>query len=106
MENMSDTETKAKTKIVAKTDLKLPPEYKVIFMNDDVTTVEFVLEMLITFFAYDLEKAKETTLAIHENGSEIIAVYPYEIAEQKQLEVTATARSNGFPLEVNIEPVS
>lgn len=98
------TETEVKQKVAIKTNLAPPPQYKVIFFNDDVTTVDFVLETLITFFGYDLEGAKELTVKIHSEGRAVVAIMPYEIAEQKALEVTAIARSNGFPLNIKLEP--
>jgi ATP-dependent Clp protease adaptor protein ClpS len=98
------TEPEIKHKIAIKTDLAAPPQYKVIFLNDNVTTIDFVLETLISFFNYDLENAKVITLKIHADGQAIVAVMPYELAEQKALEVTAIARSNNFPLNIKLEP--
>ena len=97
-------ESDTKTKIAIRQDLTPPPQYKVIFVNDNVTTVDFVMEVLVTFFNYDDETAKELTLKIHDDGSATVAIMPYELAEQKALEVTAIARSNGFPLNVKLEP--
>ena len=98
--------TETQTKIAIREDLAPPPQYKVIFMNDNVTTVDFVMEVLVTFFSYEVESAKELTLKIHDNGSAIVAIMPFELAEQKALEVTAIARSNGFPLNVKLEPAA
>lgn len=100
------TDIKAKTKIEVRDDVLPPPEYKVIFVNDNTTTMDFVIEMLISVFAYDVEGANTVMLKIHEDGSAVVAVLPYEIAEQKALEVTMTARSNNFPLSVRLEPNS
>lgn len=99
------SETETKQKVAVRTDLAPPPQYKVIFVNDNVTTVDFVLETLMTFFGYDIEGAKSLTLRIHDEGMAVVAVMPYELAEQKALEVTAVARSNGFPLNIKIEPI-
>ena len=93
-------------KIAIRTDLTPPPQYKVIFMNDNVTTVDFVVEMLVTLFNYDDISAKTLTIQIHDEGSATVAIMPYELAEQKAIEVTALARSNGFPLNVKLEPTS
>jgi len=98
----TDVETRAK--VTVKIDLTPPPQFKVIFMNDDVTTVDFVLSSLVTFFNYDVAKAKDMTVKIHAEGAATVAVMPYELAEQKALEVTAIARSNGYPLSIKIEP--
>ena len=85
-------------------DLKEPPMYRVIYINDAVTTMEFVIETLVTIFNYRPEDAKDVTLQVHENGLAIVAVLPYEMAEQKGVEVTQLARNNGFPLAVKLEP--
>jgi ATP-dependent Clp protease adaptor protein ClpS len=98
------TESETKTRIEIRTDITPPPQFRVIFVNDSVTTMDFVVEMLVTIFSYNSEIAKQTTILIHENGSAVVAVMPFELAEQKALEVTAIARSNGFPLNVKLEP--
>jgi ATP-dependent Clp protease adaptor protein ClpS len=73
-------------------------------LNDNATTVEFVIETLIDFFNYSADSALQVTVNIHEQGSAVVAVLPYEVAEQKGLEVTMTARSNDFPLQIKLEP--
>jgi ATP-dependent Clp protease adaptor protein ClpS len=72
-------------------------------MNDEVTTMEFVVETLISYFNYNMESAAKITNDIHESGSAVVAVLPYEIAEQLGVEVTLEARSLGYPLQVKIE---
>jgi ATP-dependent Clp protease adaptor protein ClpS len=84
--------------------VKEPPKYKVIYVNDDVTTVEFVVETLLEIFGYYDQEAIDKAMEINDHGFGIIAVLPYEIAEQKGIEVTMLARSNSFPLQVRIEP--
>ena len=78
--------------------------YKVIYLNDNQTTMEFVIETLIEFFNYNTETALTITTDIHEAGSACVAVLPYEIAEQKGIEVTMAARSNSYPLQIKLEP--
>jgi ATP-dependent Clp protease adaptor protein ClpS len=85
-------------------EAKEPPMFKVIYLNDNATTVEFVIETLIDFFNYSADSALQVTVNIHEQGSAVVAVLPYEVAEQKGLEVTMTARSNDFPLQIKLEP--
>jgi ATP-dependent Clp protease adaptor protein ClpS len=85
-------------------NLAEPPMYRVIYINDSVTTMEFVVETLVTIFNHSPETAQEVTLKIHEEGSGIAAILPYEIAEQKGVEVTQLARNNGFPLQIKLEP--
>lgn len=101
---MSNTSTELKNKIAVRQDLSPPISYKVIFLNDDVTTMEFVIHVLANLFSYDEDGAREITLKIHQDGKAIVAVLPFELAEQKVLETTTIARSNGFPLSVKIEP--
>jgi ATP-dependent Clp protease adaptor protein ClpS len=96
----SDTITKPNVK----TDLTEPPMFKVIYLNDNQTTMEFVIETLMDFFDYNTETAVKITEDIHHAGSAVVAVLPYEVAEQKGLEVTVFARSNNYPLQVKLEP--
>lgn len=86
--------------------LKEPPLFKVIYINDDHTSMEFVVGSLIDYFNYNPDTASQITVDIHENGSAIVAVLPYEIAEQKGIEVTLDARAQGYPLQVKVEAES
>lgn len=95
--------TESKTKIKPIEGLSEPPLYKVIYFNDSVTTMEFVVMSLIDYFNYTAETAAAITQNIHDKGSEVVAILPYEIAEQKGIEVTLDARSQGYPLQVKIE---
>jgi ATP-dependent Clp protease adaptor protein ClpS len=102
---MADTKTatEVRTRIAPKESLKEPKNYNVIYMNDDKTTMEFVIESLKVVFHYAEESATALTVRVHEEGSAVVATLPYEMAEQKGIEVTLLARSNGFPLQVKIE---
>lgn len=95
--------TDSKVKIKPNLKLSEPPLFKVIYMNDDHTTMEFVVRSLIDHFNYTDSTAINITTGIHEDGSAVVAVLPFEIAEQKGIEVTLDARSEGFPLQVKIE---
>jgi ATP-dependent Clp protease adaptor protein ClpS len=101
---MSGLGVDVKSKIKPNLSISEPPLYRVIYVNDEKTTMEFVISSLIEFFEYTTETAETITVDIHEKGSAIVALLPYEIAEQKGIEVTLSARSNGFPLTVKIEP--
>ena len=92
------------TKIKPREDIEPPKNFKVIYLNDEVTTMEFVIQTLMEIFDYDFEGAAEVTRKIHEDGSAVVAVLPFELAEHKGVEVTIQARANGFPLLVKIEP--
>ena len=98
------TEPKVLPKIKPKADIPEPIRYNVIFINDEVTTKEFVVETLVIIFNYDHMTADEMAQQIHEDGSGVVATLPYEMAEQKGVEVTLLARNNGFPLVVKLEP--
>jgi ATP-dependent Clp protease adaptor protein ClpS len=80
--------------------------FKVIYLNDNATPMEFVITTLIENFAYTEQTAVEITQDIHTAGSAVVAVMPYELAEQKGIEVTVQARSNNYPLQVKLEPES
>ena len=92
------------TKIKIDHSIKEPPMFKVIYLNDNQTTMEFVIETLIEFFNYNNQTALEITKDIHDDGSAVVAVLPYEIAEQKGIEVTVQARTNNYPLQRTLEP--
>jgi ATP-dependent Clp protease adaptor protein ClpS len=91
-------------KIQPRADVKPPPLFNVIYVNDNTTTMEFVVETLKIYFNYDDEAAYNITMKIHEDGSAVVATLPYEIAEQKGVEITLLARNNGYPLAVKLEP--
>ena len=99
---MSQVDTVVKTAVGA--DLKEPSMFKIIYLNDNQTTIEFVVDTLLEFFNYTTETAMKITQDIHEAGSAVVAVLPYEIAEQKGIEVTVCARSNNYPLQIKLEP--
>lgn len=101
---MSDAPVDTKTTIKIKEDLKEPPMFKLIYLNDNQTSMDFVIESLIEFFDYSENTAEKITYNIHEEGAAVVAVLPYEMAEQKGIEVTVSARANGFPLQVKLEP--
>ena len=97
---MANVDAKTKTS----TSLKEPPLFKVIYLNDDRTAVEFVVDSLIEHFEYTTDTAHTITMDIHESGSAVVAVLPFEIAEQKGVEITVSARSEGYPLQIKLEP--
>jgi ATP-dependent Clp protease adaptor protein ClpS len=97
---MSNVEAKTKTNI----SLNEPPMFKVIYLNDDRTTAEFVVSSLIDHFEYTVDTAETITMDIHDSGSAVVAVLPYEVAEQKGIEITVSARSEGYPLQIKLEP--
>lgn len=98
------SQTDVVTKVVVEEGLTEPPMFKVIYLNDNQTTMEFVIDSLISFFDYTPETAHKICLDIHEIGSAVVAVLPFEVAEQKGIEVTMYARAQQFPLQVKLEP--
>jgi|TARA_R110001592_G_scaffold187006_2_gene431556 ATP-dependent Clp protease adaptor protein ClpS len=98
---MADTGIKTATK--EKLKLKEPDKYDVVFLNDDVTTVDFVMKVLINIFHKTHEQAQAITQHIHEKGKGVVATYLYEIAEQKGIETTMLAREEGYPLQVKVQ---
>lgn len=99
---MSQAGTVTKTQI--NHGLTEPPMFKVIYLNDNATPMEFVITTLIESFDYTEETAVQITQDIHTAGSAVVAILPYELAEQKGIEVTVQARSNNYPLQVKLEP--
>lgn len=78
--------------------------FKIIYLNDNATPMDFVVETLIDAFDYTEQTAAQITMDIHEAGSAVVAVLPFEIAEQKGIEVTVLARNNNYPLQIKLEP--
>ena len=101
---MSDTDVKTQTQAKENLDIKEPPMFRVIYINDETTSMGFVVESLIQHFSYSVPTAERITYDIHQAGSATVAVLPYEIAEQKGIEVTLSARHAGFPLQIKLEP--
>lgn len=99
---MSADDTQVRTR--PKIDVAEPPMFRVIYINDNTTAMEFVIDSLVEHFNYSIDSAEQLTLTIHEVGSAVVAVLPYEIAEQKGIEVTVSARSAGYPLQIKLEP--
>lgn len=95
-----DIRSKTNTRI----DVTEPPMFKVIYLNDNVTSLEFVIASLVNYFNYETTTAVNIAESIHESGSATVAVLPYEIAEQKGIEITLEARGQGFPLQIKLDP--
>ena len=89
----------------AKPQLKSPAMYKVILLNDDYTPMEFVIEVLQTFFAMNREKATQIMLAVHTVGRATCGIYTRDIAETKSAQVNQFAQDNQHPLVSDVEAV-
>ncbi|MDX9981282.1 MAG: ATP-dependent Clp protease adaptor ClpS [Lentisphaeria bacterium] len=77
--------------------------FRVLLHNDDYTTVDFVVAILVEVFLRPLAEAIRITQAVHERGAGVAGVYPYEIAETKVHRVHQLAKAGGFPLKCSIE---
>lgn len=98
---MSKTGVAEKTKSRSKT--ALPPMYRVVLLNDDYTTMDFVVSVLLVIFRKSHEEANQIMLSVHKNGRGVCGVYPLEIAEHKVRLVEEAAAKNEFPLKAIIE---
>jgi ATP-dependent Clp protease adaptor protein ClpS len=96
---MAEVQLDEKIKVI----IQEPKQWKVIFLNDNSTPVEFVMQLLTQIFKHTEITAKDITMQVHETGSGIAGVYSFEIAEAKAVEATSLARANGFPLQVKLE---
>ena len=81
-----------------------PKHYKVIFHNDDFTTMEFVVKVLIEVFYKSENEAMAIMLAVHETGQGVVGLYSYDMAVSMTKKATAMAREMGFPLRITYEP--
>ena len=86
-----------------RTEKKEPTLYKVVLLNDDYTTMEFVLRVLEDIFQKSPAEAYRIMMQVHLNGSGIAGVYPWEVAETKVETLTAAARQAELPLRAAIE---
>ena len=95
------------TKVIVENDVEVitPKLYRVVLLNDDYTTFDFVIEILKAVFHKSEEEAINITLKVDREGSAVVGVYPYEIAQMKVEKTHTLARSAGFPLRARIEEV-
>ena len=84
-------------------ELEEPKKYKVFLLNDDYSTMDFVIDILLKIFRKSLEESEIIMLNIHNNGKEVCGVYTYEIAATKVAQVKTIAREKGYPLKAVME---
>ena len=96
---MTDIQTLTKEKI----KLDEPGMYDVIFINDNITTMDFVIRVLKQIYNRTPEQAQNITTKIHQDGQGIVGSYVHEVAEQKGIETTLAARQENFPLQVKVK---
>jgi ATP-dependent Clp protease adaptor protein ClpS len=85
--------------------LKEPGDFKVILLNDNYTTMDFVVEALILIFNKDRAEAERVMINVHRNGRGVAGEYSFDIARTKAAQVHALAAQYNFPLRCEIEPV-
>jgi ATP-dependent Clp protease adaptor protein ClpS len=85
------------------TQKKEPELYQVVLLNDDYTTMEFVVNVLESIFQKSPAEAFQIMMSVHRNGRGVAGIYPWEVAETKVEEVMSLARESGFPLKAVTE---
>ena len=87
-----------------KVRIEEPRRYKVVFHNDDFTTMEFVTHVLQVVFGKQVDEAVALMMRVHRVGYAVVAIYSYDVAMTKASQTTSMARKEGFPLKVTCEP--
>lgn len=100
---MTDTATTTVRKTENTTGAKEPEKFRVVILNDNSTPMEFVIELLKVIFHHTQEAAVQIMMQVHNNGKGTAGIYTFEVAEQKAMESTQIARTNGHPLGVSVE---
>ena len=95
--------TEGQIKERVRTEKKEPALYKVVLLNDDYTTMEFVVNVLESIFQKSPAEAYQIMMHVHVNGRGIAGLYPWELAETKAEQVITTARESGYPLKAITE---
>jgi ATP-dependent Clp protease adaptor protein ClpS len=103
---MADVERQTGGEVLERTrqETKKPEMFKVLLINDDYTTMEFVVEVLESIFHKQPAEAYRIMMMVHTQGKGLCGVYPHEVAETKVTTVIDRARQNGFPLLAAMEP--
>ena len=101
---MQDVDRDAELTVEKKRKVKRPRRYKVLLHNDDFTTMDFVVAVLVRHFRRSEAEATHVMLQVHHKGAGVAGVYPKDVAETKVAEVTEDARAHGMPLLVTCEP--
>lgn len=94
---------KSDTKERSRTDLKEPQQYNVVMLNDDFTTMEFVVEILVDIFHKNPLEAERLMMTVHKGGSAVVGAYPYDIAVTKVNAAMSRAKKSGYPFRMRIE---
>ncbi len=98
------------TTIIPRTEFAVTPRaelerpYRVIIENDDITPMEFVVLVLLTIFALEMERANAVMFEAHEKGRAYVVTLPFEEAQERVTEAQTLARANKYPLSFYLEP--
>jgi ATP-dependent Clp protease adaptor protein ClpS len=84
-------------------EVEEPKKYKVFLLNDDYSTMDFVIDVLTKVFRKNVDQATKIMLNIHNKGKEVCGIYTHEIAATKVAQVKTLAREKGFPLKAIME---
>lgn len=103
---MAETDKETGGEVLERTrqETKKPELFKVLLLNDDYTTMDFVVEVLESVFHKQPAEAFRIMMAVHTQGKGLCGVYPFEVAETKVETVVERAREHGFPLRAAMEP--
>lgn len=97
MDEKIQLKDKTKTKIVP------PHHYKVVMYNDDFTTMEFVVDILVRIFHKSIKEATMIMFDVHKKGHGIAGIYPYDIAKTKVVHALKEAKQQGYPFKMTVE---
>lgn len=104
-ENDNDNENESQSGVATLTrpKVKRPSLYKVIMLNDDYTTMDFVIHVLQKFFHKSYDEANRIMISVHQVGKGLCGLYPHDIATTKSVQVNDYARANEMPLKCTVE---
>lgn len=103
MASSTSTDTITRPKIKTEDQIQEPPLYKVILLNDDITTMEFVVNLLCTIFHKHPDEAYQIMMKVHKTGKGLCGIYVKDIAKVKVERVHRAAAMAGFPLKCVME---
>ena len=95
--------TKDATKEKTRSKIKEPRQFNVVMHNDDFTTMEFVVEVLVDIFHKDQVTAQAIMLNVHKKGKAVVGKYPYDIAVTKVTSALNRAKREGYPFRMTVE---
>ena len=104
MSDRTRRKNEEKEDVLTRDRVEEPKKFKVILLNDDYTTMEFVVWVLMNVFHHSQAQATRVMLHIHNNGHGVAGIYSREVAETRVAQVEQVAREHGHPLQCIMEP--